>query len=289
MIGPSLVMAIMLKGQPNAPLFGGWVQPYLPMLIFAATLVTLSGSASDTAIAFTPAEIDFLFPAPFARRELLIYKLSKVFLGAFFTALITSISLLMFLGPWLSAFVGLLLTAIFINLVAIVVALARQIVAEHAYTFTRKLVLTGVGLLAAIGLGQALWQTSVQDLPAFAERFRTTATGRVILAPFEVFSQTILAPRVYPTLLGWSAAAIAIDIGLLVLILKLDIDYLEGAAAISHTLYETDAARPQRGRGCASSFEDRGPAAHSRASLVGRGRAARMAAVARGVRARRGW
>ena len=33
------------------------------------------------AISFTPAEVDFLFPAPFHRRELLIYKLAKLLFG----------------------------------------------------------------------------------------------------------------------------------------------------------------------------------------------------------------
>ena len=42
------------------------------------------------AISFRPAEVDFLFPAPFHRRELLIYKLAKMLLGTVFMALIFS-------------------------------------------------------------------------------------------------------------------------------------------------------------------------------------------------------
>ena len=66
----------------------------------------------------------------------------------------------------------------------------------------------------------------------------------MFLAPFEVFSHAILAARFFPDLVCWGAAAAAIDLGLLVLVLKLDADYLEGAAAISQKLYE----RMQRAR-----------------------------------------
>ena len=60
----------------------------------------------------------------------------------------------------------------------------------------------------------------------------------MILAPFEVFSRTILAASFFPDLIGWGAAAAAIDLGLLVLVVKLDADYVEGAASISQKLYE---------------------------------------------------
>ena len=60
----------------------------------------------------------------------------------------------------------------------------------------------------------------------------------VLLAPFEVFSRTIMAARVFPDLLAWGAAALAIDFLMLILIFKLDADYLESAAAISQKLYE---------------------------------------------------
>jgi hypothetical protein len=60
----------------------------------------------------------------------------------------------------------------------------------------------------------------------------------VILAPFEVFSRTILAAKFFPDLIGWGAAATAIDLALLVIVIKLDADYVEGSAAISQKLYE---------------------------------------------------
>ena len=72
----------------------------------------------------------------------------------------------------------------------------------------------------------------------------------VVLAPFKVFSNAILADDLFPDLVCWGAAAAAIDLGLLVLILKLDADYLESAAAISQKIYE-QLRRTKQGGGIA--------------------------------------
>jgi hypothetical protein len=244
MVGPSLFVAVMMRGQPGMPQFSGWLEPYLPIMILGFCLLIIFGPAGEMAIAFTPAEVDFLFPAPFHRRELLNYKLAKLLIGSVFGALFISMSTLIYLNTWISAFIGSFLTMGFMQLLTLAVAMTGQIVAEHAYSRTRRLVLLGVGALVLGGLAQMLWQTPVQSIPELAWSFRNTGTGRVILAPLEVFSHAILARRFFPDLVCWSAAALAIDAGLLILVIKLDADYIEGAAAISQKLYD----RMQRAR-----------------------------------------
>jgi hypothetical protein len=216
----------------------------LPIFLLFSCVLMLIGPAGDTVISFTPAEIDFLFPAPFERRELMMYKLAKLLMGSVFMALIFSMSFLIYLNTWLSAFVGLFLTLAFTQLIALAAALAGQIVAEHAYTRARKIILFAAAGLAAAGLAQALWQTQIQTVPDLVLNFGKTGTGWVLLAPFEVFSHAILAREFFPGLAIWGTAAAAIDVGLLVVVFKLDADYLEGAAAISQALYE----RRQRAR-----------------------------------------
>ena len=244
MVGPSVIAAVTMRGRPGVLQFSGWLEPYLPLMILGFCLLIIFGPASEMAISFTPAEVDFLFPAPFHRRELLVYKLIKLLVGGLFAALFFSMTALMYLNMWLAAFVGIFLTLAFTQLIALSVALAGQIVAEHAYTHTRRLILLGVGALVAAGLAQLLWQTPIQTIPELAWNFRRTWTGRALLAPFEVFSHAILAKAFFPDLVCWGSAAAAIDLGLLVLVLKLDADYLEGAAAVSQKLYE----RMQRAR-----------------------------------------
>ena len=127
-----------------------------------------------------------------------------------------------------------------------------------------------------------LWQTPVQSLAELARSFRASWTGMVLLAPFEVFSHAILAGDLFPDLVCWGAAALAIDLGLLVLIFKLDADYLEAAAAISQKVYETVAAMKQGGGMALPASQNAAQIRAPPVSLAGRGRAARVAADSAG-------
>ena len=78
----------------------------------------------------------------------------------------------------------------------------------------------------------------------------------MLLAPFEVFSRTIFAEAWFPDLVGWAAAALAIDLGLLILILSLDANYLELAGTISQKVYE-QLRRTKQGGGIAMPVSSR--------------------------------
>jgi hypothetical protein len=236
-LGPS-VAAALLRGRPGMPQLSGLADPYLPLFLLGSCLLFVFTSAGEKALYFSPPEVEFLFPAPFHRRELLFYKLSQTIMGMVLLSLIFSTSFLIYLSSWLSAFVGIFLTLAFVQLLAMQVNFIGQIVAEHAYTRARKIALASIGALAAAGLAQLLWQARVRTVAELALEFSQTWPGMVVLAPLQVFSHAILAKRLFPDLVCWSAGAAAIDLGLLVLILKLDADYLEAAAAISQKLYE---------------------------------------------------
>jgi hypothetical protein len=245
---PSLFMVNATRAPGVAPQLAGLAEPYLPLMILGFCLLMILGPAgSGLAFSFRPAEVDFLFPAPFRRRELLIYKLTEMLSGALVAALFFSVFFLVFLHLWFSAFVGFFLTLALVQLLALVAALARQLVAESAYTLTRKLIWITVSGLLAAGLAQALWQAHLPSIAEMAGRFRSTWTGMALLAPFEVFSHTILAKRLFPDFVCWAAAAAVIDLGLLALVLRLDADYLEAAAAASQQVYEQVQRARKRG------------------------------------------
>ncbi len=237
MLGPSLAIAL-LRDRPGVLAMTGWIDPYLPVMLFGLCAMFVFTAAGERAMYFTPAEVDFLFPAPFDRHELLIYKLTKTMIGVLFMALILATSFLIYLPSWLSAFVGIFLTLTLVQFLAMATSFIGQIVAEHAFTARRRLILLCIGVLVAAGLAQVLLQTPVHGFSEIVERFRESWSGRILLAPLEVFSHVIAAARWFPDLLCWSAAAAAIDLGLLALILKLDADYLESAAAISQKVYD---------------------------------------------------
>jgi Putative ABC exporter len=238
MIVPGVAGALALRSSPGMPPFVSWLEPYLPLGILGFCLLMIFGPAGEMAISFTPAEIDFLFAGPFTRRELLIYKLAKTVMAAAILALVLSAACLIYFRLWLAAFVGVFLTVQFMQLLTLSVALAGQIVAEHAYTRGRKAALWAVAALVSVGLLQMLWQTPILNIPGLALAFRGTWSGRIVLAPFEVLSAAMLAGHYFPELLCWGAGAAAMDLALAVLVIKLDADYVEGAVVASQKLYE---------------------------------------------------
>jgi ABC-2 type transport system permease protein len=249
-LAPTVVAAVNIRGREGVPHFSGMAETYLPLIIMALCLLFVVTSAGEKAIAFSPAEVDFLFPAPFHRRELLIYKLSKAVLGIVFGALIFSLSLLVFFNSWISAYVGLMLTLALVQLVALTTGMTVQIVAEHAYNRTRKLILAALAVAVAVGLAQTYRQAKAQSISELVRGFLNSGAATVVLAPFKIFSNAILADKLFPDLVYWGAAAAAIDLGFLVLLLKLDADYLESAAAISQKIYE-QLQRSKQGGGIA--------------------------------------
>jgi hypothetical protein len=234
---PSLFISNM-RDNAGGRFFGGMAEPYLAPLLLGTTLMFVFSSAGEKALYFSPPEVDFLFPAPFGRRDLLVFKLAQTLLSLVFMAFLFSLSFLIYLNLWLSAFVGTFLALAFVQLLALSSAFLGQIVAEQAYTRRRRLILLSIGVLVFAALAQMLWQTPVQSPAELARNFRASWTGMVVLAPFEVFSHAILATRVFPDLICWSAGGLAINLALLALIFRLDADYLESAAAVSQKLYE---------------------------------------------------
>ncbi len=116
------------------------------------TLLIVFSSAGEAAVYFTPAEVDFLFAAPFTRRELLYYKLARTFLALLVMSAFFSLTFLTSIHYWPWGYVGLLLAMAMVQLLGMVTALTGQIVAESAYTRARKSVLLAVAVVVLAGL-----------------------------------------------------------------------------------------------------------------------------------------
>jgi hypothetical protein len=238
-VGISVLSLFFVMKEPAAAQYVGSARPYLSMILLGFFLSFVWRFADLIVINFSPAEVEFLFSGPFHRRELLLFKLMKMGLVLIVLALfIASSPMLVFFGSWLSAFVGIVLTLMMMRLVGLAIMLAKQIVAQSVYTKTSKAILMAVMVLVATGLPQTISRAPVRNVAGLAQSFRTSWPGRVLLAPFEVFSQVICADRLFPDLIGWGMAAAAIDLGLLLIILKLDVDYTEREALVSQARYE---------------------------------------------------
>jgi hypothetical protein len=209
----------------------------IPLGLMGLSILIVLRSSGESAILFSPSEIDFLFSGPFSRRELLVFKLSTSNLMVFVASLIFSPGFVTVDGLWFAFYIGTVLTLVFLQLLGMSVAFIAQIVAEHIYTRTRKTIAIVVLLLVAIGVAQALPAGMQQGWWQVLRGFRDSSAGLILLAPFEVFSRTILAERLFPDLLLWGGLALTIDLALLAIVLRLDANYLEAAAAVSQKLY----------------------------------------------------
>lgn len=186
-------------------------------------------SAGDKAVAFTPGEVDMLFPGPFGRRELLVFKLTKSSLVALLTALIMSLPLVVYARSWLACFVGVYLTLLFIQFFSTAGVLLAQAMSRRIYSAIQRAVLI-LGLAVAVFVARNL-VIAHGGMHAIYD-FGQSDLGRNLLAPFEPFGRAITAYD--GTELAQAAGEAAlIDAGLLVIVILLDQNYLEAATAAS--------------------------------------------------------
>ena len=80
-----------------------------PLAFLAMWALSLLANFGEHAVFFSPSEVDFLFTAPFTRRQLLVYKLATACVGMLFTALLFSFVALRSVTHWAAGFVGIFL------------------------------------------------------------------------------------------------------------------------------------------------------------------------------------
>jgi len=219
------------------------VRTFTPIILLVVCVISLITSGGDKAVAFTPAEVGFLFPGPFTRRQLLGYKLIKSFVGAAASGAFLSLLFLRHCASWPAAFVGLLLSMMFAQLFAMTVMLVGQGVGERLYTRGRKLIVGAI--IAAVGV--TAWPHLKHGMPEnptdLAAQLRNSPAGRILLLPLEPFGRTMTAPTAVQ-ILQWSSLAAVVDLVLLLVVMWLDVNYLEAAVTGSQKLYD----RIQRAR-----------------------------------------
>ncbi len=236
-LGPSIFFAFSEHtGDPSQ------LETTMPMIIIGMCLLTLISSAGERAIYFSPGEIEFLFPGPFGRRELLGYKVLGLLIGVSFSSFIFSVLFLRYSASWFAAFAGVFLSLAFVQLFSMSLLLVGQMMAERAYTRMRMIVLIAFGGVLAAALGPLI---AMRGMGTWGDRLAKAQDSPLVhyaFLPLRPFAKTIAAPQVFPDLLLWSGAALAINGALFLFILWLDAEYRETAIGVSQRLY----ARLQR-------------------------------------------
>jgi len=251
-IGPQLFLAVRTQGRDPIVAAADDLRAFVPAALLVGTLFL---GISKGALFFRPAEVQFLFPAPIARRELLVYNVVSRVRIQLLSALWCSIFLLPYSRVWISGFVAAFLVFAFLQLTSQAGGLAMAALGEHLSRRLRRILL--VVLLVLLAGGFLLARASVQGVSAVAA-LRVLVSHPV----FEVLSwltrpflEVFLADSVLD-LVKWSVVACAILGAQLALMLVLDVAYMEGALAQAQRMQE--AIRRMRSGGGA--FAAMGPA-----------------------------
>jgi hypothetical protein len=245
-----MLFPLLIVGRMRGAAFG-MTRQVMPIFLLAYCIMSLlTTSASERSILFTPAEIHFLFPAPFTRRQLLAYKVAAA-LGA---CLLTAVFMSLFLGQYASGFLtglfGLVLAMCFLQLFGMVVGLSASTVGMMAHNRRRKVVLVLLGALCLYVLlssGAELLSGSPMEA---LRTVRDSRALRLATLPFRPFAEVFTAERLWPDLVLWGALALALDVLLIVAIFLLNARYIETADAYSAKVYaRIERLRSSGGRG----------------------------------------
>lgn len=197
------------------PLDASWIS----IITLGLLLLGLLGNNTDQVLAFTPAEVDQLFPGPFTRRQLLAYRLMGTLLGTLVGGLIFGIFLRNFAHTYVLSALGAFLLLAHVNMGAMVIALVRQGVAARLYTTTRKTVV--IGLLVIVGV--AAWWALAPQAPPIEEllAMKDAPAVRAMLLPLHPLELVFGAASVMDALIGGAMASI-LPLAMLLSVFALD-------------------------------------------------------------------
>ena len=206
----------------NLDIVGTW----LPIGLMLFFLVQVLSPNSQAVLAFTPPEMQFLFPAPFPRHHLILYKIVGGISVLTLVSLFMSLVALRFGAMWLSAFLGVLLYMTMGFLTSIVLSLALKDIAARFRWWTVGTLLAFFLIVGAVS-ARFYFDDIASDPLAAAERIRESVFYIVLLAPFRVFAAMILADSLSVHFILNLALGITMCLAALLSIFKLDANFLE--------------------------------------------------------------
>ncbi|HEX8200453.1 MAG TPA: putative ABC exporter domain-containing protein [Isosphaeraceae bacterium] len=236
LLAPQILAVFVLPRPPVDAGHAEAVRRFGTLGLFAYCVLTLVLSSAEQALYFAPAEVSFLFPGPFRRRQLLAYKLGGQLVGVALAAVLTTLACAQH-APWLVAgYVGVLLALTFLQLFSVAVALVINTVGALAYNrgLLALAVAAALALAAALLGGGGTSGPGPLELLARAERSGVVRLG---LIPLRWFVAAFTAERLWPDLVTSAALGLAVDAALLALVFALDARNLEAASAASARAY----------------------------------------------------
>jgi len=201
---------------------------YGPLILLAICVTNIFSRLGRGALYFTPAEIDFLFPSPVSRLNLLLYKLIGIAAASVGVGVFLGVFLLSG-APWLlAAMLGAILGMSFANLISIAAALVK----EHCFQRGAHLFRAVVVLILAVLVGMVFWPLHTMDRELeYSEMFQhvlDAPTIAALLAPLRVFVLAATASD-STTLAQWGGLSVLMNLATFLAIVVLDARNTEAA------------------------------------------------------------
>lgn len=195
----------------------GWMQAVAPtpgsidgieLMLCAIALLGIGAAwvlgGDDAVIRFTQAEVQFLFPAPATRRQLVVYKVGRTLIGTLFSAVLATL----LFGPRVTIhpvwfFVGAWIALSALNLHLSAASLTRAMLVDFGLAGLRRRLLTLAVLVGVLGVfvWAAVWITPPPDLSEGADHLVAWAIAAVrepplgwVLLPLRAPIAVALAP-----------------------------------------------------------------------------------------------
>lgn len=219
-----------------------------PIVLVIITLIPLAVGGASRTLAFSPVEIDQLFPAPFSRRQLVIYRLVKTSLRSLFTGLFYVLIFRAHAGSIFIAFIAGCLVWMFASFLTMAFALLEALAGARVrlLRFAPQLFLLAalaIPTLIAVRSGGADAQqvfTSLKSSPALP----------IIGAPFKPFIMLFTATAANEILL-WLAVSLAVTLFTAFIAVRLDAAWLDVSVQATHARAQR-LERKTKGRGRSS-------------------------------------
>ena len=202
------------------------------LALFGMTLLSVLTSSGETAIYFSPAEVDFLFTGPYTRRQLIGYKLILALLSTLSSALLFALIGSSGNTRFGAAVVALVLVLMLFQLTQMVIGLALNVVGSFAWSRFRRGLLVAVAILIGLALYPSRQTLEMTDWRVLALTLERSPVTQAVLTPFGWFVRSFFAPDL-ATFVAAAVPALLTDLALVGMVFALDASYLEVSAASS--------------------------------------------------------
>lgn len=230
----AIVVAIIFGQHRSKGTFLDMVDTWGAPLILGAWVLTLLVGGKGGALAFTAADTDQLFPGPFRRRELVLYRICVQSFGALISGIFAGLWLIMNAGTPLGGWLSLVLLMLFLQYSNIAMSIAREAGGNRLRI--------GVGLPVLAGVAYLAVKTGAinGDFSQVVPTLRTLRDSPIVsklLLPLEPFGRAMAATDT-PTALVYLVGCLGLVLLLIALILRLDSVSLEASLAASQKMQE---------------------------------------------------